>query len=176
MKNKYILGIAWNIHNRSACLLKNGKIACAIEEDHLDRRKHSLALYLTRDTDKQIHVIPPLQAINYCLEKEGIGLDDLELIVSWGEKGRYDPSNYLPIKNKNKILLEKSHHLLHAYSTYSVSPFKKATIIVVDGEGTYMDPALYESISIYKGSGNNIKPLKQVFTDKNKELSLGKFY
>lgn len=66
-KQKYVLGINTSNHDRSAALLKDGRIVCAISEERIDRRKHSQGFY--GDNARSI-VIPPMAAINYCLEAE----------------------------------------------------------------------------------------------------------
>src|SRR5580693_9326837 len=72
MKNKrpeYILGTGLS-HDGSACLLKDGKIAVAIEKERITRSKHDGG----NDND----------AIKYCLDAENIKITDVDLIVQCG--------------------------------------------------------------------------------------------
>jgi carbamoyltransferase len=62
----YILGISCFYHDSSAALLKDGKIVVAAEQERFSRKKH--------DTDF------PIDAINFCLEKEGIKISDVDHI------------------------------------------------------------------------------------------------
>ena len=62
----YVLGTHTS-HDGSACLLKDGKIAVAIEKERVSRIKHHGGL----DND----------AVSYCLQAEGIELGDVELVV-----------------------------------------------------------------------------------------------
>src|SRR5260370_16482639 len=68
-KPTYVLGTGLS-HNGSACLLRDGEICVAIEKERLTRKKHDGH----NDT----------MAINYCLQAEGITVDDLDLVVQHG--------------------------------------------------------------------------------------------
>ena len=63
----YILGISAYYHDSAACLLKDGCIVSAIQEERLTRIKHDAGF--------------PEQAIRYCLEEAGIGLADVDYIA-----------------------------------------------------------------------------------------------
>jgi carbamoyltransferase len=62
----YILGLSCYYHDASAALLKDGKIVAAAEEERFSRKKHDTSF--------------PLQAALFCLEKEGITIDDVEYV------------------------------------------------------------------------------------------------
>ena len=66
-QHSYVLGLNTYDHDVSACLLKDGKIAFAIAKERITREKHASGFYK--------------EVIDYCLEAEGITLDDVELIV-----------------------------------------------------------------------------------------------
>lgn len=173
---KYVLGINTSNHDRSAALLRDGKIVCAISEERIDRRKHSQGFY--GDNSRSI-VIPPLAAINYCLEEECIAIDDLDLIVI----GRSMQScidnvmKYIPIKDKRKIkeLPIPSHHKAHAYSSYFASGFDKSLIIVIDEQGHWLENNTFEKESIYIGKESEIEEL-QSFSGNYTDISIGMFY
>ena len=67
MKDKYILGINFLHSDSSACLIKNNELIVAIEEERFLRVKHTTAF--------------PLNAIQYCLKYEKIGLTDINIII-----------------------------------------------------------------------------------------------
>ena len=63
----YILGISSYYHDSAACLLKNGKIIAAAQEERFTRKKH----------DQNF----PSNAIKYCLSEAGINSSDLEIVA-----------------------------------------------------------------------------------------------
>ena len=63
----YILGISAYYHDSAACLLKDGEIIAAAQEERFTRRKH----------DQNF----PINAIKYCLQDAGINTDDLEIVA-----------------------------------------------------------------------------------------------
>ncbi|OGR22689.1 MAG: hypothetical protein A2277_00435 [Desulfobacterales bacterium RIFOXYA12_FULL_46_15] len=174
-----ILGINLS-HNRSACLIRDGRILVAIEEERLDRRKYSPGFIFTGKL-KNFARVSPMKAITYCLDAAGVGIDEVDLVL--GNKAAEDHSlqllrEELPIKDKNKILQlpEPSHHLAHAYSTYFCSPFEESAIMVVDGWGSATNRGKdIESESFFLGRGNSIQRLYSRNRDKS-QLSLGLFY
>ncbi len=62
----YILGISCFYHDSSAALLKNGQVVAAAQEERFSRKKHDTRF--------------PKNAIKWCLEKEGIGIEDIKYI------------------------------------------------------------------------------------------------
>ena len=67
VKPTYILGITAYDHDVSACLLRDGEIAFGISKERLTRQKHATGFYK--------------EAVDYCLDAEGITLDDVDLVV-----------------------------------------------------------------------------------------------
>ena len=63
----YILGISAFYHDSAACLIKDGDIIAAAQEERFSRKKH----------DHEF----PIQAINYCLKEAGIDSADLNYVV-----------------------------------------------------------------------------------------------
>ena len=63
----YVLGINAYDHDVSACLLRDGEIAYAITKERMTREKHDTRIFQ--------------QVVDYCLEAEGITLDDVDLVV-----------------------------------------------------------------------------------------------
>ena len=155
-----ILGINAYHGDAAACLLVDGQLIAAAEEERFRRIKHWAGF--------------PTEAIRYCLSEAGVRLADLHVIaVNQDAKANfwrkiaytalYQPS--LPllldrIKNKRKratIAQELArafpgetldaqvrhveHHLAHLASAYLVAPFKDATLVSVDGFGDFASAA-----------------------------------
>lgn len=66
-KDTYILGISCFYHDSAAALIKNGELIAAAQEERFTRKKH----------DDNV----PLKAIDFCLKKAGIGINDLQYVV-----------------------------------------------------------------------------------------------
>src|SRR2546423_3924343 len=144
-KHTYVLGLNTYDHDVSACLLRDGAIAFAIAKERITRAKHASGFYK--------------EVIDYCLEAEGITLDDVDLIVrncyilpvpEMEERLVYfDAPGFLPefergdaakhplyLSRQDKVVTI-SHHLAHAYSAFAVSPFEDGVVMIVDGVGSY---------------------------------------
>jgi carbamoyltransferase len=144
-KHSYILGLNTYDHDVSACLLRDGVIAFAIAKERLTRQKHAPGFYK--------------EVIDYCLNAEGISLDDVELIVRncyilpvgemekrlvhqempyyFGNDERKKASSHPLFLSHSSKVVTISHHLAHAYSAFAVCPFNDGVIMVVDGVGSY---------------------------------------
>src|SRR4051812_46451153 len=144
-KHTYVLGLNTYDHDVSACLLRDGAIAFAIAKERITRAKHASGFYK--------------EVIDYCLEAEGITLDDVDLVVRncyilpveemeerlvyfdapgfFPEFERGDAAKHpLYLSHKDKVVTI-SHHLAHAYSAFAVSPFEDGVVMIVDGVGSY---------------------------------------
>lgn len=141
-KSIYVLGTGLS-HNGSACLLKDGKIVAAIEKERITRVKNDGF----NDT----------AAINYCLGKEGIALEQVSLVVQnspllvpaqhspllyikdssqyFGEPRLFDSDCSIP-------LVSISHHLAHAYSAFGCSKFQNCAALVIDGWGNSLEDCI----------------------------------
>ena len=150
----YILGINAYHPDSSACLLKDGIIVCAIEEERIRRIKHWAGF--------------PSEAIRWCLFEAGINLEDIQHIsinqdvkANLGKKIIFTLTNRPSFKmlfdrfqNKRKRLDLKDyllkafpnskfkgsihsieHHTAHLSSAFHVSPFNEAAVVSVDGFG-----------------------------------------
>ncbi|XZF12796.1 carbamoyltransferase family protein [Chitinophagaceae bacterium MMS25-I14] len=129
MKTKpvYILGTGLS-HDGSACILKDGDIAIAIEKERITRRKHDGG--------------NDLPAVQYCLDALGISIEDISLIVQAANFEKdIDPGYYRGkrIFHPDVPVVTISHHLAHAWSAIGTSPFRKTNVLVIDGAGS---PAL----------------------------------
>ncbi len=183
----YILGINAYHGDSSACLIKDGKIINAIEEERIRRIKHWAGF--------------PSEAIKFCLNDAGITIRDIDYITL----GR-NPSAHLGKKivsslkklanfkfikdrvaNIKKVTSLKSeianaldlredeiraeikhieHHRSHLASAFFASPFEEAAIMSIDGFGDF------SSTMIAVGKGNKIEIIDSV----TYPHSLGIFY
>ncbi len=177
----YILGISAFYHDSAACLIKDGKIIAAAQEERFTRKKHD---------DKF-----PVEATKFCLETAGIEIDDLSAIVfydkpllkferlletylSFAPRGVKSFIVAMPVWLKEKMFLKKliydelknvgeynkkdinllfpEHHLSHAASAFYPSPFAEAAILTIDGVGEWA------TASICHGKGKEIELLREL--------------
>jgi carbamoyltransferase len=155
-----ILGINAFHGDSAACLLRDGDIVAAAEEERFRRVKHWAGF--------------PTEAIRYCLGEAGIGLADVEHVAvnqdakaNLGKKLAYmltkrpDLSLVLDrIRNKREregvaVHLARAfpgemfrgqahaveHHLAHLSSAFHASPFREAVVVSVDGFGDFASAA-----------------------------------
>lgn len=156
----YILGVGCYYHDSSACLVKDGKLISAAEQERFSRKKHDNTF--------------PIDAINFCLEEAGISIDKIDYVAfyekpllkferllsqhlemfpysyltfvqslpSWiTEKLRMPRTFRKKLKYKGNIIFIQ-HHLAHAASSFLVSPFEEAAILTVDGVGEWTTTAI----------------------------------
>ncbi|HAJ56502.1 MAG TPA: hypothetical protein DCL35_01895 [Candidatus Omnitrophica bacterium] len=170
----YILGISCYFHDAAACLLKDGEVIAAAEEERFSRVKHDPSF--------------PVAAIKFCLDSAGIEGKDLDLVV-FNEKpflkferilktvfSTYPRScalfkevmvNWIGAKLWIKSLIEEKigvpqdkvlfceHHVSHAASAFFCSPFKDAAILTCDGTGEWATTAIGEATADWTGKDNN---------------------
>ncbi len=178
----YILGISAFYHDSAACLLKDGEIIAAAQEERFTRKKHDTCF--------------PLNAIKYCLKEAKLfpkEIDNvvfyekpflkferlLETYLAFAPKGFKSFTKAMPVWIKNKLfqkstliqelksnldkdinwdkrLMFSEHHLSHAASAFYPSPFNSAAILTIDGVGEWT------TTSLAIGEGNNLKVLKEI--------------
>jgi carbamoyltransferase len=196
-KHTYVLGINAYDHDVSACLLRDGEIAYAIEKERITRRKHASGFFQ--------------EPVDYVLAAEGITLEDVDLVVRncyvlpiedvetrllsigvpeiMDERERQQARKHpLHLSRSNKVLTI-SHHLAHAYSAFAMCPFDKGAIMVVDGVGNYsadvsepgqltenVNPLARESESYYAFDGTRLETLKKVWLDPVRGVLSDEFY
>src|SRR3989344_7403462 len=134
-----------NFHDSSAALIEDGKIVFAIEEERLNRIKHSTKF--------------PILSIKSCLSSKGICLKDLDAITYYGQsltewlrlrivenpslgliadqapfmKGMFEKTFGESVSlSKFHFIL---HHLAHAMSAYCLSGFENSLCLTIDGMG-----------------------------------------
>jgi carbamoyltransferase len=177
----YVLGLNLS-HDRSACLVRDGEIVVGIEEERLDRIKHSEGFQVQGHFERLIKTLP-MRSVVYCLDAAGIGVDDLDLVVGnrpLGDGAVHRIARELPIRDKAKIraLPCPSHHLAHACTTYYTSPFDDAAILVVDQAGSRLfNERDIEKHSLFIGEGNEVRQIATTtYPADYTDMSLGLFY
>lgn len=182
----FVLGINSAYHESSACLLNDGMIIAAAEEERFTRKKHGKEPKL--DNADEL----PLSAIRYCLHTAGIDLcevqyigfsynpdkrlnglqvlreskDFVDFVVedSWGTpRGEEIFFNHLclvPQKLREMgfvgEFLTIDHHLCHAASAFFLSPFSESAVLTVDGIGEI------DSTHFAYGKGKELTPLQTI--------------
>jgi carbamoyltransferase len=174
MAPTYILGISAFYHDSAACLLRDGEIIAAAQEERFTRKKGDASF--------------PVRAAGSCLQAAGIRAADLDYV------GFYDKpllkferilETYLgiaprgfgqfrlagPVWMKEKLFLDREirsglgydgeilyaeHHESHAASAFFPSPFEEAAILTVDGVGEWA------TASVGVGRGNDFELLKEL--------------
>lgn len=169
-----ILGISAFYHDSAACLVKDGAVVAAAQEERFTRKKH--------DWDF------PHKAVEYCLREGGIAVADLDLVVFYDKPFlkferilethlQYAPRGLkaflqaMPVWIKEKIWVKQvvqdelgfsgrvlfpEHHESHAASAFYPSPFQKAAFLTVDGVGEWT------TTSYGVGDGHQIKILADI--------------
>ena len=155
--NKYHLGINLG-HDRSAAIVQDGEIKVAIQQERLDRCKHSIG-YLHQSIGDDSKMQLPWEAINYCLEEVGIDIMELESITANMPGIDHAPAilkNSLPSPLADMVQTIPSHHLSHAYSAYWPSGMDEAVILAVDASGSTHSNRT-ESYSVYEAEATAIR-------------------
>jgi len=178
-----ILGISAFYHDSAACLIRDGEIIAAAQEERFTRKKHDPGF--------------PSQAVRYCLKEGGIALGDLRHIVfydkplvkferlletylAFAPRGLQSFVAAMPVWLKEKLLLRNllakefialapgmkqselpqllfgEHHESHAASAFYPSPYDKAVVICMDGVGEWA------TTSAWLGDGNSLTPLWEI--------------
>tara|TARA_B100000767_G_C19763843_1_gene536483 strand:+ start:1066 stop:2904 length:1839 start_codon:yes stop_codon:yes gene_type:complete len=178
----YILGVSAFYHDSAACLLKDGEIIAAAQEERFTRKKHDSSF--------------PHQAIKYCLKEANIiasQIDNvvfyekpfvkferlLETYLAFAPKGFISFAKAMPVWIKNKLfqksvlikefkttldeninwqerLLFSEHHLSHAASAFYPSPYENAAVLTLDGVGEWT------TTSLAIGKGRDLKVIKEI--------------
>ncbi|CAH1199940.1 Carbamoyltransferase [Candidatus Nitrotoga sp. BS] len=163
-----ILGISAYYHDAAACLLVDGEIIGAAQEERFTRKKHDSAF--------------PVNAIKYCLTEAKLSAGGIDYVVfydkpflkferifetylAFAPKGFTSFATSLPVWIKDKLfqksvilkalkeccgneidwskkLLFSEHHLSHAASAFFPSPFEDAAVLTMDGVGEWATTSL----------------------------------
>jgi len=143
-----IVGIGGSVHDFSACVLRDGKLIVAIEEERLSRRKHHPVRGLSRTE-------LGLECVEYCLDAAELERTDVDLVVG-NDLLHAGVAREAGLEPKHMF----GHHLSHAASVYFTTCPSECPILVVDGFGSIRN-ARAETISYFLGSGADVYLLSQ---------------
>jgi carbamoyltransferase len=184
-----ILGISAFYHDSAACLVRDGRIIAAAQEERFSRRKHDARF--------------PIHAVNFCLAEGKVGKNDLDVVAYYEKpltkfvrilKSHFvsAPQNWeafrqaIPLWLKERLWLPyvmemelrrlgyarprkfvyPEHHQAHQASAFFPSPFQSAAILTADGVGEF------DTATIGKGQGNGVS----IFWQQQFPHSLGLLY
>lgn len=177
-----ILGISAYYHDSAACLVSDGGLVAAAQEERFTRKKH--------DPDF------PANAARYCLRAGGLCPSDVDYVVfydkpftkferifetylAFAPKGFKSFATSMPVWLKDKLfqrtliiealnehlggdtdwssrLRFSEHHLSHAASAFFPSPFSEAAVLTMDGVGEWT------TTSLAIGKGNELSVYKEI--------------
>ena len=183
--DNYILGLSCYFHDSAACLVKNGEIIAAAQEERFSRKKHDSRF--------------PKNAVLYCLKSQGINLADIKDVVYYEKplltferlletylgvapRGGRSFIAAMQVWLKEKLFLKtelkrnlkevqeslgtdspdipnllfSEHHLSHAAAAFYPSPFDEAVVLCMDGVGEWA------TTSTWIGKGRKINPLWEI--------------
>ncbi len=164
----HILGLSAYYHDSAACIVRDGDILAAAQEERFTRKKHDAAF--------------PNRSVEYCLREAGITAEQLDHVAFYDKPLikferlletylAYAPSGFgsfiksMPLWLKEKLwmgdmvqaelgierpILYPEHHQSHAASAFFPSPFESAAVITFDGVGEWA------TASWGVGTGNRI--------------------
>jgi len=178
----YILGISAFYHDSAACLVRDGEVISAAQEERFTRKKHESSF--------------PDKAISYCLKEVNISPCQVDYIVfydkpflkferlletylAFSPRGLNSFIASMPVWLKDKLfqksvitgalktlwgkdikweerLLFSEHHLSHAASAFFPSPFDTAAVLTMDGVGEWT------TTSLAIGEGNKLEVIKEI--------------
>lgn len=152
----HILGISAYYHDSAACIVSNGRIVAAAQEERFTRKKHDFDF--------------PRNALQYCLQEAALGPEEIDVVAfydkPWIKFERlletyltFAPSGIrsfmmaMPLWLKQKLWMEDmiraelggfegkvlfpEHHQSHAASAFYPSPFDRAAFLTIDGVGEW---------------------------------------
>jgi carbamoyltransferase len=143
-KPVWIAGIARG-HNAGVCLLKDGKIVFAIEEERLTRQKYDGGPYasmmkILEYTDKlDFLCVAHTQNLQRTAGRVDFSGDDVYTGLA-RKMGLISRKPYNPEENHPQVIdMSHIHHKLHAATAFYRSGFDQAVAVIVDGAGTFID-------------------------------------
>ena len=177
-----ILGLSAYYHDSSACILIDGEIIAAVQEERFTRIKHDSSF--------------PSKSIQYCIKEAGIDYENIDYVVfyekpflkferlletylAFAPRGFKSFTSSLPVWVKEKLFQKSSiinelnmalgthddwknkllfsyHHLIYAASAFYPSPFEEAAILTMDGVGEWT------TTSLAIGKLNSVEVLKEI--------------
>jgi carbamoyltransferase len=170
----YILGISAYYHDSAACLVSDGEIVAAAQEERFTRKKH--------DQDF------PIQAVEFCLRHAGIKGAELDYVafydkpllkferlletyIDYAPRGLRSFLMAMPVWLREKLWIREQvaeranykgkvlfteHHESHAASAFFPSPFERAAVLTMDGVGEWA------TSSYGYGRGNELRLMAEL--------------
>lgn len=155
MKHKYVLGISAFYHDSAACLLRDGEVIAAAQEERFTRKKHDYHF--------------PRQSIEFCLDYAGININEVGYIafyersslkfdriiktyLTYAPRGVKSFLKAMPLWCSERFWIEREirknlgfsgqlicpeHHQSHGASAFFPSPFESAAFLTMDGVGEW---------------------------------------
>jgi carbamoyltransferase len=151
-----ILGLSAFYHDSAACLVRDGEIVAAAQEERFTRKRHDAGF--------------PAHAVRYCLEEGGLALDALDYVGFYDKpllkferlleqylgvapRGLRQFTAAMPVWLREKLFTRRQilkeldgfcgevlfaeHHESHAASAFYPSPFAEAAVLTMDGVGEW---------------------------------------
>ncbi|MCA9473011.1 MAG: carbamoyltransferase [Nitrospirales bacterium] len=181
--NRTCLGISAYYHDSAACLVKDGEIVAAAQEERFTRKKHDSGF--------------PREAVKFCLQEGGVTMSEvneivfydkpllkferlLETYLSFAPKGISSFLAAMPVWLKEKLFLKDllrkelvrvgalestkvvppilfgEHHESHAAAAFFPSPYQDAAVLCMDGVGEWA------TTSAWVGRGNQLTPMWEI--------------
>ncbi len=151
----YVLGLSAYYHDSAACLLRDGRIVAAAQEERFTRRRHDAAF--------------PSRAVAWCLAEAGIDIGRVDRVCFYDKpvakfarivethaavapRGLRSFLTAMPVWLGQKLwtareveralgydgdVLFTEHHVAHAASAFFPSPFDEAAVLTLDGVGEW---------------------------------------
>ena len=170
----YILGISAYYHDSAACLVRDGRVVAAAQEERFTRKKHDHRY--------------PARAVEFCLRREGITPAELayvafydkpllkferllETYIDYAPRGLRSFLMAMPLWLREKLWIREQvskeagfdgkvlfteHHESHAASAFFPSPFESAAVLTMDGVGEWA------TSSYGYGRGNELHLLREL--------------
>ena len=169
-----ILGLSAFYHDSAACLVRDGEIIAAAQEERFTRKKHDASF--------------PEQAVRYCLRESGLSVNELDYVtfyekpflkfdrilhtyLTYAPVGLRSFLMAIPLWIRERIWMKElirrelgcvckvlfpEHHESHAASAFFPSPFSEAAFLTCDGVGEWT------TTSYGVGRGNQIQMLAEL--------------
>lgn len=169
-----ILGLSAFYHDSAACIVRDGEIVCAAQEERFTRKKHDASF--------------PKEAIAWCLKESGLQISDIDYVafydkpwlkferilqtyLTFAPHGIASFLKAIPLWLKEKLWMKEQigkelnykgrilfpeHHESHAASAFYPSPYSEAAFLTIDGVGEWA------TASFGVGQGNQIKIFEEI--------------
>ena len=170
------IGINAAFHDSAACLVRDGRLLAAVEEERFTQVKHG-----KRPVPFTTYELP-FHSINYCLETAGLHINDVDQFAYSFDPGllkRKEHDAFMEAVTNARLHLRDGyphhlqkrfcgadipenkwhyvdHHIAHAASAFLASPFTEAAVMTLDGRGENA------TTTYYMGRNNDLEKLGEV--------------